>query len=234
MFTRWRIFAALVEILVAICLLPVGAHAQTDHPDGYRLSGPVSHGNLAIYFVHGASRSGPVPLTLQEAMEKKVVEVREIGRVNEVLLENVGDEEVFIQAGDIVKGGQQDRVLSVSLMLPPRSGAVSVASYCVESGRWSARGGEDYTCSQAPAPSCRRAGPSSKWRQPQPGRQMLGAPLRANRSLAERRTDSRQAVEHSGQFGCGTSLADEPAIVAGERPPRARAGAVSRRAQAAG
>jgi hypothetical protein len=158
MFTRWRIFAALVEILVAICLLPVGAHAQTDNPDGYRLSGPVSHGNLAIYFVHGASRSGPVPLTLQEAMEKKVVEVREIGRVNEVLLENVGNEEVFTQAGDIVKGGQQDRVLSVSLMLAPRSGAVSVASYCVESGRWSARGAEDarmFSSSSAILPSRR-------------------------------------------------------------------------------
>lgn len=158
MFTRWRIFAALVEILVAICLLPVGAHARTDNPDGYRLSGPVSHGNLAIYFVHGASRSGPVPLTLQEAMEKKVVEVREIGRVNEVLLENVGNEEVFIQAGDIVKGGQQDRVLSVSLMLAPHSGAVSVASYCVESGRWSARGGEDahmFSSSSAILPSRR-------------------------------------------------------------------------------
>ncbi len=154
MFTRWKIFAA----LVLVCVLHVGVRAETDNPDGYRLSSPVSHGNLAIYFVHGRSRSGPVPLTLQEAMEKKVVEVREIGRVNEVLLENVGNEEVFVQAGDIVKGGQQDRVLSVSLMLAPRSGAVSVASFCVESGRWSARGTEDahmFSSSNAIVPSRR-------------------------------------------------------------------------------
>src|SRR5436309_1139896 len=128
MTTRWKIFAA----LFSLCVLHVGARAETDNPDGYRVSGPVSHGNLAIYFVHGSSRGGLVPLTLQEAMAKKVVEVREIGRVNEVQVENVGDEEVFIQAGDIMKGGQQDRVLSSSLMLPPRSGAVSVASYCGE------------------------------------------------------------------------------------------------------
>ena len=61
---------------------------ETENADGYRLSGPVLHGNLAIYFVHGKSRSGPVPLTLQEAMAKKIVEVREIGRVNEVQVEN--------------------------------------------------------------------------------------------------------------------------------------------------
>jgi hypothetical protein len=143
MSTRWKIFAVLVSLCVSLCLLHGAARAETDNPDGYRLSDPVLHANLAIYFVHGQSRGGPVPLTLQEAMAKKVVAVREIGRVNEVQVENGGDEEVFIQAGDIVKGGQQDCVLSVSLILPPRSGAIAVASYCVESGRWSARAGED-------------------------------------------------------------------------------------------
>jgi hypothetical protein len=48
-----------------------------------------------------------------------------------------------VQSGDIVKGGQQDRVLSVSLMLPPRSGRIPIASFCVEQGRWTARGKED-------------------------------------------------------------------------------------------
>jgi len=58
-------------------------------------------------------------------------------------VENVGDSEVFVQAGDIVKGGRQDRVLSVDLLLPPRSGVVPIAAFCVESGRWTARGQED-------------------------------------------------------------------------------------------
>ena len=97
----------------------------------------------AIYFIHGQSRGGPIPLTLQEALAKRVIEVREIGQVNELQVENTGAEGVFIQAGDIVKGGQQDRVLSVSFVLPPHSGATSIPSFCVESGRWSARGSED-------------------------------------------------------------------------------------------
>ena len=50
-----------------------------------------------------------------------------------------------MQSGDIVKGGQQDRVLTVSLMLPPKSGRIPIASFCVEQGRWPARGKEDVT-----------------------------------------------------------------------------------------
>jgi hypothetical protein len=137
--TTWNLLAAL-----SLCLAQFavgGAHAETG--DDYRLSGPAVHGNLAIYFVHGKSRGGPIPLTLAEALAKKTIEVREIGQVNELQVENTGGEEIFIQAGDIVKGGQQDRVLSVSLMLKPHSGPLTLASFCVAQGRWSARGGED-------------------------------------------------------------------------------------------
>ncbi|HXE86768.1 MAG TPA: DUF6569 family protein, partial [Hyphomicrobiaceae bacterium] len=76
---------------------------------------------------------------------KGSVQVAETGQVNELKIENTGAEEVFIQAGDMVKGGRQDRVLTVSLLLPPRSGMIPIASFCVEPGRWSARGGEDPT-----------------------------------------------------------------------------------------
>ena len=110
-----------------------------------RISGPHVHANLAIYFIHGPSAPGPVPLTLTEAVAKGLVQVIETGHVNELKIENKGGEEVFIQAGDMVKGGRQDRVLMVSLLLPPRSGLVSIAAFCVEPGRWSARGSEDPT-----------------------------------------------------------------------------------------
>jgi hypothetical protein len=108
-----------------------------------RISGPFTHENLAVYLVHGADAPGPVPLTLQEAMAKGQVQVIETGRVNELQIENTGTDEVFVQAGDIVKGGRQDRVLTVSLLLPPKSGRMPIASFCVEHGRWSARGKED-------------------------------------------------------------------------------------------
>jgi hypothetical protein len=111
--------------------------------DDYRITGPVVHENLAIYLVHGKSAAGPVPLTLEEALAKGAVKVHETGHVNELQIENLGGNEVFVQSGDIVKGGQQDRVLSVSLVLPSKSGRINIASFCVEQGRWTARGKED-------------------------------------------------------------------------------------------
>lgn len=107
-----------------------------------RLSGPYTHDNLTIYFIHGQSVEGPVPLTLKEALEKQATVVTETGSVNELVIENTGNEAVFIQSGDIVKGGRQDRVLTTSLLLPPKSGKIPVGAFCVEAGRWRARGDE--------------------------------------------------------------------------------------------
>jgi hypothetical protein len=136
---RYRAFVHLVaSILVS---LPFAASAFADA--GLQVSGPIVHDNLAIYLVHGAGGGGAVPLTLQEALAKGAVKVHETGSVNELTVENAGKDEVYVQAGDIVKGGQQDRVLSVDLLLPPRSGEVSIAAFCVEHGRWTARGNED-------------------------------------------------------------------------------------------
>ena len=108
-----------------------------------RVSEPIVHENLAIYFLHGPSRPGPTPLTLQEALERGTVKLHETSNVNQLEIQNTGKDEVFVQAGDIVKGGRQDRTLMVSLILPARSGKIPIASFCVEQGRWSARGKED-------------------------------------------------------------------------------------------
>jgi hypothetical protein len=125
-------------------LLPFSlvAHAAADG-DAYRISGPDSHDNLAVFFIHGKSATGAAPLTLQEALAAGKAKVYETGNVNELAIENLGDQEVFVQAGDIVKGGQQDRVLMVSLILPVRSGRLPIGSFCVEQGRWTKRGAED-------------------------------------------------------------------------------------------
>jgi hypothetical protein len=133
-----------VAPLAAAAFAMAGACPESALADpDVRISGPHVHANLAIYLVHGASLPGPVPLTLQEAIANGHVLVSETGRVNELEIENKGSEPVFIQAGDMVKGGRQDRVLTVSFLLPANSGRLPIASYCVEQGRWSARGTED-------------------------------------------------------------------------------------------
>ncbi len=106
--------------------------------DDYRLSGPYTHNGLAIYLIHGDNRDdGPVPLTLGEAMDQNLVEVIETGTVQQLVVRNPGDRQVFIQSGDIVKGGKQDRVLTASMILQPHSGDIPVDAFCVEQGRWS-------------------------------------------------------------------------------------------------
>src|SRR5580692_4445370 len=135
-------YRALLRLVASVLVSPAFV-APAFAEAGIHVSGPIVHDNLAIYLVHGSGGGGGVPLTLQEALAKGVVKVHETGSVNALTVENTGKDEVFVQAGDIVKGGQQDRVLSVDLLLPPRSGEVSIAAFCVESGRWTARGGED-------------------------------------------------------------------------------------------
>jgi hypothetical protein len=62
--------------------------------------------------------------------------------VNELSIENKSSGDVYIQAGDIVKGGRQDRVLSTDLVLPGHSGKLPIGAFCVEHGRWTQRGRE--------------------------------------------------------------------------------------------
>ena len=104
----------------------------------YRVSAPHTYKNLAIFLIHGKNETNRTNIiTLAEAMERKLLRVYETSDVNELMVENVSNElDVFIQSGDIVKGGKQDRVLAVSIIIPARSGKVSIEAFCVESGRW--------------------------------------------------------------------------------------------------
>ena len=109
----------------------------------YRLSGPYTHKNLSIFLIHSKTTTRTKTfLTLQEALEQKKVVVYETQNVNELAIENRSSEDVYVQAGDIVKGGQQDRMLGVDFIVPPKSGRLPIAAFCVEHGRWSGRGNE--------------------------------------------------------------------------------------------
>ena len=133
--------------LCSIALLGVAALAAAPiaFADDYRISGPYTHDNLSLYLIHGASK--PIKpagkyLTLQEALDQKKVVVYETGNVNELSIENLGNMDVYIQSGDIVKGGRQDRVFPDDYILQTRSGKVPINAFCVEHGRWTGRGSE--------------------------------------------------------------------------------------------
>lgn len=111
-------------------------------PD-YRITGPYTHSNLSIYLVHAQEKTiEKTYLTLDEAMQHRLVIVYETSDVNTLLIANVSKEEVYIQSGDIVKGGKQDRVIKEDMILQSMSGKVPIQVFCVEQGRWTQRGGE--------------------------------------------------------------------------------------------
>jgi hypothetical protein len=109
----------------------------------FRISGPYTRDNLSIFLLHGESAKAAAKLlTLQEAMDQQKVVVFETGQVNELSIENRSAQDVYVQSGDIVKGGRQDRVLVTDLILPAHSGKLAISAFCVEHGRWTKRGNE--------------------------------------------------------------------------------------------
>lgn len=109
------------------------------------IAGPFTHENLSIFLLRGADVfDGGRFIPLDDAMEQKCVIVHETGTVGQLEVENLSDGlDLYIQAGDVVKGGRQDRTLGVDFVLPPKSGRVPIPSFCVESGRWHRRAAED-------------------------------------------------------------------------------------------
>lgn len=111
---------------------------------GYFLTGPHTHKNLSVYLIHNKAqvkRAEYIPL--EEGLEKGVVRVNETGDVNNLTAENLSSRyHVFIQSGDIVKGGRQDRTIGQDVVLAPKSGKVPLKAFCVERGRWRPRGKE--------------------------------------------------------------------------------------------
>ncbi len=100
--------------------------------------------NLQVYVLKGdvfATERNYV--TLQHALRNTMVNVEETGTVNELKIDNNSKEYIYINSGDIVKGGQQDRTIQYDVIIPPQKQDVDLASFCVEHGRWSQRENEN-------------------------------------------------------------------------------------------
>ena len=119
---------------------PVAALAS-----GFTLDGPFTHDNLIVYVVRGSTTDARQYITLDEGLAARTVAVREKTRagrdqaeVNELEIENRSDQWLFLQAGDIVKGGKQDRTIMTDLTLAPHAAPQPIEAFCVEHGRWTA------------------------------------------------------------------------------------------------
>jgi len=128
------------------------AYAKTFSSD-YKLSGPYSSKNLQIYLLSGANKAEKWPfLAVHDAIEQKKAKIAETGDVNQLSITNKSDQVVFIHSGDILKGGNQDRMSQYDAMIPPRQ-TLALAAFCVEQDRWTKRGEESSENFAVPKPS---------------------------------------------------------------------------------
>jgi ARG and Rhodanese-Phosphatase-superfamily-associated Protein domain len=106
----------------------------------FEVSAPVTHANLSVFFIHGpAAAAEPKVITLQDALNQGLATVHDQGMLT---VDNRSNLPLFIQGGDIVKGGNQDRVLPYDYMIPAGAMRSPVAAFCVEAGRSRPRGNE--------------------------------------------------------------------------------------------
>lgn len=140
---------ALLMVLPALCFGQYTYnHLQVNFLETPAAVKDYTYLNLRLYPVYakGSFRSQFKNLghymPLQEAVQKKKVKITEKpngGTVNKLTIENISSDTVIIVCGDVIKGGQQDRIVEKDVLLKPKSGKQNLDVFCVESGRWSTR-----------------------------------------------------------------------------------------------
>ena len=95
------------------------------------LSQPVRVHNLTAWFIFAP------PAAVSSARDYAVLE--ETIATETAVLHETGNVDLFIQAGDIVKGGRQDRTIGADFIVPARSGKIPLPASCVERSRWHRR-----------------------------------------------------------------------------------------------
>src|SRR5688572_18266620 len=126
--------------------LPSPEHMDSLEEGAFHISEPYTYKNLTVYLIRSKEGiPGKRYVSLEHALKNKMVLLKETEDVNELSISNKSDAYVFINSGDIVRGGKQDRTMQYDVIVGPGDRHVKLASFCVESGRWESRGEEDVT-----------------------------------------------------------------------------------------
>jgi hypothetical protein len=125
---------------------------------GVRVGERRAHGGLTVFWLHAPAASTPWAVsTLDEARAQGglIVSERDQAAVSDVVIENRGPVHVLLLAGEILQGGKQNRIVVEDVLVPPRSGPLTLPVFCVEQGRWQGAGKQFSTRATLAAPRLR-------------------------------------------------------------------------------
>lgn len=117
------------------------AGAIVEYANHIRVEEPERHGSLSLFPISvSAVRVPDIHLTLTQAVKQGRFEIRELDEpdVNRLKVRNWGKEPVFIMAGEMLRGGKQDRIAGDDLVVLEQTKLV-IPVFCVEHGRWVGR-----------------------------------------------------------------------------------------------
>ncbi|MGH1388397.1 ARPP-1 family domain-containing protein [Kordia sp.] len=72
---------------------------------------------------------------LKKAIESGKIEINDSGNVNTLIAINKSNVNVYIIAGEVVKGGKQDRLVAEDVIIAPGE-KKNIPAFCVEQNRW--------------------------------------------------------------------------------------------------
>src|ERR1700726_2753761 len=160
------LWSALAGILLGISALGSvafvwagsGSPSAQSKPEGdWRLLDPITYENISIFpVVSSVARDTSAFVTLDEGLSSGDVVVREQGSdgmarsraiplpqyntrasVNQLILIIRGKRPVLLLAGELVRGGKQDRIIAKDRIVAPGADPLPLDVFCVEHGRWS-------------------------------------------------------------------------------------------------
>ena len=144
--------------IIALCAFAVVAGGASGDEGvglspGQKMLAPITFRQLAIFPViqTAAGVDKTQYLTLSDGLARKVVTVAEVGgggSVNTLVVTNKSEKPLLILGGEVVLGGQQDRILGQDTIVPSHE-EMRVQVFCVEHGRWS--GGRQFSAAQGMA-----------------------------------------------------------------------------------
>lgn len=105
--------------------------------DSLHIGRGTTRGALTLFPIWGEGHGGPAYSTLTD--DVTVSELPGGGRVGRLVVSNTGNQPLLLVAGELLAGGQQDRMVAETVLVPAME-RTEVGVVCVEQGRWGGNG----------------------------------------------------------------------------------------------